>query len=521
MRRMWFVFVGLTLLAAASVGISGTPLGPNVNVSQSSDVRNDPQNGPDIAIDPPTRITSWRWRSITRAPWRSPIVAYESMDGGVTWQMTRPPQAVYYNFQAEHVRVAFNSLGDAFIVYRSFGGVPYPAAHWKAAGASTWSNAFICFNNYFCHSEYYAKPSIAIDTHGVVPNPLFIHFANGGGINLAMSIPNGGLIGFWFNFRTVSDTPNVIGNGLSPDTTVSPYGNPLVAWIDSSTAPSVIMTDTGGDWDRLAHTFAADLAGGSQAAIPAAPAGVDFAPSIDADRSTSRAGTEYLAYQDATPSNGLDIFVRRYVQGTFTTAGGWQTPVRVNDDAPGVVQDQFLPHVAVDEVDGSVHVVWYDTRNDAGNTKTDVYYSRSVDGGLTFEPNIKVTTAQSDATIPGAVGAGDRLGLAVHNGIAHIVWTDNRSGKEDIYAANRGTTTSLAISPAASIMRTAGNLDRDGHRCRLARLVGHRDVQRRNEARWERRRSTRPATHRCSPRRSRWARQPPCGPTSPPRIRPS
>ena len=61
----------------------------------------------------------------------------------------------------------------------------------------------------------------------------------------------------------------------------------------------------------------------------------------------------------------------------------WSDPVRVNDDAVGNGADQFLTWMAVDPVDGSVNVVFYDRRNLEG-TATSVTLARSVDGGRSF-----------------------------------------------------------------------------------------------------------------------------------------
>ena len=141
---------------------------------------------------------------------------------------------------------------------------------------------------------------------------------------------------------------------------------------------------------------------------------------------------------DATANSGTDIFVSRSVDGGST----WSAPLRVNDDTPGVANDQFNQWLAVDPTDGSVHMSWNDTRNDPTHVSTDVFYAVSTNGGRNFGSNIKVTTAPTNETIPEADiynQYGDYEGIAVFAGVAHPVWTDRRASvaalREEVFTA--------------------------------------------------------------------------------------
>lgn len=74
-----------------------------------------------------------------------------------------------------------------------------------------------------------------------------------------------------------------------------------------------------------------------------------------------------------------DVFVMSSRDGGET----WSPPVRVNDDKVGNRKAQFLTWMAIDPVDGSLNVVFYDRRDQEG-TKTSVMLARSVDGGKSF-----------------------------------------------------------------------------------------------------------------------------------------
>jgi|GEM_PF-2473846 len=72
---------------------------------------------------------------------------------------------------------------------------------------------------------------------------------------------------------------------------------------------------------------------------------------------------------------------------TRSTDGGltFETPVRLNAVTTGA---QFFPSVSVDD-SGYVHVIWYDTRR--GNDSLDIYYKVSKDYGQTFSSEMRVT----------------------------------------------------------------------------------------------------------------------------------
>ncbi len=112
----------------------------------------------------------------------------------------------------------------------------------------------------------------------------------------------------------------------------------------------------------------------------------------------------------------------------------WSTPVRVNDDLSG--EAQFLPWVDVDE-DGVFHAVWYDRRHDGFDI--DVYYSASVDGGATWEPNVRVTAASFTPILPWEGGVVDFIGdynaVTAADGSAYPFYQDARSGIQDVYVA--------------------------------------------------------------------------------------
>lgn len=70
----------------------------------------------------------------------------------------------------------------------------------------------------------------------------------------------------------------------------------------------------------------------------------------------------------------------------------WSNPVRVNTDDQG--RDQFFTWMAVDPIDGSINVVFYD-RGATTGTRTRLTLARSIDGGKSFQ-NVPVDFPEFD-----------------------------------------------------------------------------------------------------------------------------
>ena len=125
-----------------------------------------------------------------------------------------------------------------------------------------------------------------------------------------------------------------------------------------------------------------------------------------------------------------------YVSASLNGGGAWSpTPVRVNDD-PGNGHDQFFPWLVVDDT-GQLRVMFGDDRLDTANPGGrlyDVFLAASINHGASFGPNVRVTTASSHPFSEGDGSfIGDYFGMAA---CGTPVWTDTRSGNEDIYASS-------------------------------------------------------------------------------------
>jgi hypothetical protein len=123
----------------------------------------------------------------------------------------------------------------------------------------------------------------------------------------------------------------------------------------------------------------------------------------------------YVAWSDYR-NGDLDVFC-----ATSTNKGRtWSAPVRVNNDAVHNGADQFFQWLAVDPVDGSANVLFYDRRGDPQGRKQIVVIARSTDGGRSFA-NYAWTTEPFEV---GGVFFGDYTGLAAFDGRVYGAWTE-------------------------------------------------------------------------------------------------
>jgi hypothetical protein len=104
-------------------------------------------------------------------------------------------------------------------------------------------------------------------------------------------------------------------------------------------------------------------------------------------------GHIYVAYMDDSP--GL---TDTDIYFTRSTDGGttWSQKVRINDDSINNGCDQFHPWLTV-APDGSI-TVFLDRRNDPTNLLMDLYMTTTTDGGNTWSQNERISTVSCDPT---------------------------------------------------------------------------------------------------------------------------
>ena len=116
------------------------------------------------------------------------------------------------------------------------------------------------------------------------------------------------------------------------------------------------------------------------------------------------AGQSFLAVDRSGGPTNNNIYMVASVQpfsggGTNvmfarSTNGGqsFSAPQRINDDPINPNKWHWFGTLAV-APNGRIDSVWFDTRNAANNTDSQLFYSYRTDGGVTWSPNVAVSNA--------------------------------------------------------------------------------------------------------------------------------
>src|SRR6202167_2936411 len=166
-------------------------------------------------------------------------------------------------------------------------------------------------------------------------------------------------------------------------------------------------------------------------------------PQIAVDPQSRRVYVTWTDYRNGD----LDVFCSTSGNG----GKKWSAPVRVNNDPVHDGADQFFQWLAVDPIDGSANIIFYDRRKDPQNRTQTVTLARSKDGGRSFQ-NYAWTSQPFEA---GGVFFGDYSGIAAFGGRVYGVWTEKppdvevpETGKksDEVKPKPRGTIVKVGIA---------------------------------------------------------------------------
>ncbi|MFH1279238.1 MAG: sialidase family protein [Candidatus Eisenbacteria bacterium] len=450
----------LPILAVASPAGADDYLNARLNQDATAEVQNEQQ----IVVNPanPENLVAV-WRDF-RLGYRQVAWAY-TFDGGYSWSEGGLFQESNYPYQSDPGLTAARN-GDFYAVILSFTSTAEPNGLYvyrSIDGGVSWGAPSEVVNQ--VPNVFEDKEFIACDrTGGAHDGNLYVAWSRFGATSTIVfrRSTDGG--GTWGPTYPVDDA----GGSQFPIPVVGRNGDVYVAWGDYYN--DVIKLDVSTDGGA---TFGTDrIVTGVYTVFTTINGGIDAygSPQMDADITDGPfAGRLYLAFMDRRGGAGdFDIWV------TTSDDGGahWTGAVRVNDDAMNNGRDQFLPWITVDDV-GIATVVFLDRRDDPANLSYHCYLAQSGDGGATWSPNVRVSTAPSDpahalradpdraawamdkgsgtirAALPTVSRAGllgEYIGVACSGGYATPVWTDIRNLNQDTYAGYPLVKTAVAGS---------------------------------------------------------------------------
>lgn len=120
------------------------------------------------------------------------------------------------------------------------------------------------------------------------------------------------------------------------------------------------------------------------------PGGLSGQSFLAVDRSGGPTNNNIYMVASVQPfgGGGTDVMFARSTNG----GQSFSAPHRVNDDPVNPNKWHWFGTLAV-APNGRIDSVWFDTRNAANNTDSQLFYSYSSDGGVTWSPNVAVSNA--------------------------------------------------------------------------------------------------------------------------------
>jgi hypothetical protein len=417
-----------------------------VNVdANGQNIVGDAANEPSIAIDPTNldRIAiGWRQFNTVSSNFRQAGYGYTT-NGGQTW--TFPGVIEPGVFRSDPV-LDFDVDGNFY--YNSLTNDPdyYCRVFKSSTGGSSWDNG--------------------TDAHGGDKQWMTIDKTDGPG--------NGHIYAFWTSFFSTCFpgffTRSTNGNASYEDCITIPddpsWGTLMVAsngnlFVGASgTFDFVVARSTNAQvagqvvtWDLATDV---SLGGSITYGIAPNPGGLGGQTSIAIDTSGGPTDGNVYLLCSVEPNSGpdpLDVMFARSTDGGVS----FSSPVRVNDDASTSAW-QWFGTMSV-APNGRIDVIWLDTRDNPGTNLSALYYSNSMDAGITWSQNEKLSDYfDPHLGWPQQNKMGDYFHMVSDIQGAHLAWAATFNGEQDVYYSYISDTTNVPVELISFSAYTAPNI---------------------------------------------------------------
>ena len=135
----------------------------------------------------------------------------------------------------------------------------------------------------------------------------------------------------------------------------------------------------------------------------------------------------------------------------------WSTPRRINDDSPTQNACHWFGTLSV-APNGRIDVCWNDTRHSSDNSLSELYYSWSDDGGLTWAANRQLSPPFNHLLgFPQQNKIGDYTAMVSLNEGACIAYAATFNGEQDIYFVRAELPITANVALVGSVVRITWN----------------------------------------------------------------
>jgi hypothetical protein len=399
--------------------------------------------------------------SASNNPGGSQQAQFFSPDGGATWGQTNLPLVAGDSLQSDPT-VDWTSDGTAWATTIGIGAgntVLQMRSYKSQDGGQTWT-----FDATFSGNQTSAdKQMMWVDRSATSPfrDTIYAIWHNN-----APGFVNRRTAAGWGAPVQVSGSETT-GTAIGSDITTNSAGDVFAVWPDTGTRNLFVSKSTDGGASFGSPTPIAQTFGSFQIRVPSfAERGALIGVSIAAFRDTTR-NDVYVCYTDLSgesgcdtpdsePVDNVDSSCKSRIWFTRSTDGGvtWEAPRKVN--AASGKSDQFNQKLAVDPASGLLGMIYYDTEKAPSRKQANLVFAASADNGAHWStPPITVATKPTDETTSDADTGnqyGDYNGLTVANGVFFPSWTDRRdTNPEAIFTARITVTKDGAGNPVPTI----------------------------------------------------------------------
>jgi hypothetical protein len=413
----------LRLIATTVSTLYGKSYQVNVN-SSGQNIAGDAANEPSMCIDPtnPNRMAiGWRQFDTTNSNFRQSGVAYTT-NGGLNW--TFPGKLDAGTFRSDPVLASdangvfyylgiSNASNFAEDLFRSTNG----GVTWQSAGPALGGD----------------KEWMAIDTTKgpgrgniyQVWSPFNNLYTNNQNYMFTRSTDSGAS---WMSPQGLPHSPYYGTLDIGPDGELYMFGTALdiVPFVlnRSTNAQNRLVTPT------IDMTTVVDL-GGEPLFSDINPVGLAGQAWVAVDRSTgpTRGNVYVLCTVSNDPGNLSNVIFSRSTDKGQT----FSAPLRINDDSATQNAHHWFGTLSV-APNGRVDACWNDTRHSPDHSTSELYYSWSDDGGLTWATNRPISPAFNQSLgYPMQEKIGDYIQMVSLNEGACIAYSATFNGEEDVY----------------------------------------------------------------------------------------
>jgi Bacterial pre-peptidase C-terminal domain len=382
---------------------------------------------------------------------------YYSSDGGVTWGQTNLPLASGDSYHSDPT-VDWSSDGTAWSTTMGINGNTLKVQSYRSTnGGATWT-----FDGTISGSQTNTDKQMAwMDHSGSSPyaNTYYVIWHNGNPAYMNRRTSSG-----WGTPIQVSGSETT-GTAIGADVKTNSAGDVFGFYPDTGSRGIYIVKSTNGGGSYAAPVKIVTTYDSYDIGVPAfSNRRILLYVSGGAYRNgttnnvyalwTDLSGDSGCTAASSEPGTNTASTCKTRIWFSRSTDGGatWSARVKINN--PSSLNDQFNPFLAVDETNGTLGAIYYDTVNDPNRKKVDVFYQMSSDGGASWQAPVKVTTAMTDETTSTADSGnqfGDYNGLSGYGNAFFPSWTDRRNNaSEEIWTAKITTSAAATYSISGS-----------------------------------------------------------------------